>query len=89
MTFRLAYGIQGPAVDLARYAERTLDRADYRRLCDARMTERDRLAAAEDATLLPLLANHQRKLAALRAAVTKWGQARPVRPAVPLPPYEA
>jgi helicase len=89
LIFRLAYGIQGPAVDLAHYSERTLDRADYRRLCDARMTERDRLTAANDAALLPLLADDQRKLSALRAAITKWGQARPVRAAVPLPPYEA
>ena len=87
LVFRLAYGIQGPAVDLAKYTERTLDRADYRRLCDARLTERESLAAAPDATLLPLLANDQRKLTALRAAVGKWGQVR-TRPAAPLPPYE-
>jgi hypothetical protein len=89
LVYRLALGIQGPAVDLARYAERALDRVDYRRLCDARLTERDRLSAADDRTLLPLLANDSRKLAALRAAVAKWSQARPPRPAVPLPPYEA
>ena len=89
LIFRLAYGIQGPAVDLARYAERTLDRADYKRLCDASCTGRERLTTADDATLLPLLANDQRKLTALRAAVARWSQARPVRPAVPLPPYEA
>jgi ATP-dependent DNA helicase len=89
LTFRLAYGIQGPAVDLARYAERSLDRADYKRLCDASCTGRERLTASDDATLLPLLANDQRKLTAIRAAVTRWSQARPVRPAVPLPQYEA
>jgi hypothetical protein len=89
LVFRLAYGIQGPAVDLARYAERTLDRTDYKRLCDASCTGRERLTAADDATLLPFLANDQRKLIALRAAVARWSQARPVQPAVPLPPYEA
>jgi replicative superfamily II helicase len=89
LVFRLGFGIQGPAVDLAKYAERALDRSDYRRLCDARLTERDRLIAADDATLLPLLANDTRKLMALRAALAKWSQVRPPRPAVPLPPYEA
>lgn len=89
LIFRLAYGLQGPAVDLARYAERTLDRADYKRLCDASCTGRDQLMAADDATLLPLLANDPRKLTALRAAVARWNQARPARPTVPLPPYEA
>jgi helicase len=89
LVFRLAFGIQGPAVNLARYAERALDRADYKRLCDLRMTERERLAAAEDATLLPLLSNDARKLTALRAAIAKWSQARPRRPAASLPQYEA
>lgn len=89
LVYRLALGIQGPAVDLARYAERALDRADYRRLCDARLTERDGLAAADDRMLLLLVGNDPRKLAALRAAVVEWGQARPPRPAAPLPPYEA
>ena len=35
LLLRLDLGIQGPVVDLARYAERNLDRADYRRLCEA------------------------------------------------------
>ena len=88
LVFRLAYGIQGPAVDLAKYTERTLDRADYRRLCAARLTERDRLAAADDRTLLPMLANDRHKLTVLRAAIDRWGQTRTTRAAVPLPPYE-
>ena len=54
LVVRLDLGIQGPAVDLARFAARSLDRADYRRLCDARMTERDTLAAAEDKVLLSI-----------------------------------
>jgi hypothetical protein len=88
LVFRLALGIQGSAVDLAPYTERTLDGADYRRLCDARLTGRDTLTAADDQTLLPLLANDPRKLAALRTAVAKWNLVRPVPATVPLPPYE-
>jgi len=39
LLLRLELGIPGPVVDLARYAECTLDRADYRRLAEARITE--------------------------------------------------
>jgi replicative superfamily II helicase len=89
LVLRLDLGIQGPVVDLARYAERSLDRADYRRLCDARMTERDSLAAAEDKTLLPLVGSDRRKLAALREAVERWRRARPATaPAAALPAYQ-
>jgi replicative superfamily II helicase len=89
LLFRLDLGIQGPVVDLARYAERTLDRADYRRLCDARMTEREALAGAEDRALLPLLGNDARKIIALRSAVERWRSARPpAAPAAALPAYQ-
>jgi helicase len=89
LVLRLDLGIQGPVVDLARYAERSLDRADYRRINDARMTDRDRLAAADDNALLPLIGNHRRKLAALRDAVERWRRVRPAAPpAATLPPYQ-
>ncbi len=89
LVLRLDLGIQGPIVDLARYAERSLDRADYRRLCDARFIERDALAAAEDSTLLPLVGSDRRKLAALRDAVERWRRARPAAaPAATLPAYQ-
>lgn len=89
LVLRLDLGIQGPVVDLARYAERNLDRADYRRLCDARMTERDALVAAEDNALLPLVGSDRRKLVALRDAVERWRLARPpAPPAVALPAYQ-
>ena len=65
LVLRLDLGIQGPIVDLARYAERSLDRSDYRRLCDARMTDRDALEAADDNALLPLIGNDRRKLASI------------------------
>src|SRR5713101_3011204 len=59
-------GIQGPAVDLARFTERALDRADYRRLCEPGLTTREALNSAEDRVLLPLLGNDTRKIAAVR-----------------------
>jgi hypothetical protein len=80
----------GPAVDLARYAERALDRADYRRLCEAGMTDREALATANDETLLSLLSNDHRKVRVLRDAVERWRAARPVPASGPaLPMYEA
>jgi helicase len=89
LVLRLDLGIQGAVVDLARYAERSLDRADYRRLCDAKMTDRDTLAAADDNDLLPLIGNERRKLAVLRDAVERWRRARPAVAAAALPPYQA
>jgi hypothetical protein len=89
LVLRLDLGIQGAVVDLARYAERSLDRGDYRRLCDARLTDRDTLAAADDNALLLLIGNDRRKLAALRDAVERWRRARPSVAAAPLPPYQA
>jgi helicase len=87
---RLDLGIQGPAVDLARHAERALDRADYRRLCEAGLTDREALSAAADAAILPLVANDRAKLATMRDALEKWRMARPnVPPAPALPRYEA
>lgn len=89
LVLRLDLGIQGPVVDLARYAERNLDRADYRRLCDARMTERETLTAADDNALLPLIGRDQRKLLALRNALERWRQARPPSPPpAALPAYQ-
>lgn len=88
LLLRLDLGIQGPAVDLARYAARALDRADYRRLCEARLTEREALTGAEDAILLRLLGNDGRKVAILHEALRKWGAARPAGPPAPaLPAY--
>jgi hypothetical protein len=89
LVLRLDLGIQGAVVDLARYAERSLDRADYRRLCDAKMTDRDAPTAADDNALLPLIGNDRRKLAVLRDAVERWRRARPAVAATALPPYQA
>lgn len=89
LLLRLDLGIPGPAVGIARYLGRDLDRADYRRLCEARLTEHDAIAAADDATLLGVLANNIRKVAILREAVARWRAARPLRaPAAALPPYQ-
>lgn len=89
LLLRLDLGIQGPVIDLARFAERTLDRADYRRLCDAALTTQDALMRAENHTLLPLIGNDIRKLAALRHALGQWRQARPpLPPPVALPAYQ-
>lgn len=88
LLLRIDLGIQGPAVDLARYAGRSLDRADYRRLCEARLTEREALTGADDATLLRLLGNDPRKVATVREAVRQWSAARPAGPpAAALPAY--
>lgn len=74
---------------LARYVERGLDRADYLRLCEARLTEQEALIAAADATLLPLLGNDARKIRLVRDAVGRWRIARlPAPPAPALPVYE-
>jgi helicase len=88
LLLRLDLGIPALAVGLARYAGRDLDRADYRNLCDARLSERDALVVAEDAALLRLLGNDARKFRAIRDAVTRWRRARPAAPAAALPPYQ-
>jgi hypothetical protein len=89
LLLRLELGIQGAAVDLARFAERGLDRADYRRLCEAGLTAREALAGAEDRTLLPLLGNDIRKIAAVRDALERWRTARPPGPPpAALPAYQ-
>jgi replicative superfamily II helicase len=89
LLLRLELGIQGPVVDFARFAERALDRADYRRLCDAGMTTREMLAGAEDGTLLPLVGNDLRKIAAVRDSVERWRTARPPGPPpMALPAYQ-
>ena len=89
LLLRLDLGIQGPAVDLARYAGRDLGRADYRRLCEARLTDREALVAVDDATLLRLMGDDARKLAVVRDAVRQWRAARPAGPPAPaLPPYQ-
>jgi helicase len=88
LLLRLDLGIQGPVVDLARYAGRTLDRADYRRLCEARITEREGLAGAEDGMLLPLLGNDTRKVAAVHDAVERWRTAPPLTRPAALPAYQ-
>jgi hypothetical protein len=89
LLLRLELGIQGPAVDLARFTERTLDRADYRRLCEGALTTQEALLGVEDSELLPLLDNDLRKLAALRQALERWRTARPAaQPAPALPVYQ-
>jgi len=88
LLLRLDLGIEGPAVDLARYAGRALGRADYRRLCEARLTEREALTGADDAILLRLLGNDVRKVAVVREAVQQWRAARPPAPPAALPPYQ-
>jgi helicase len=86
---RLDLGIPGPAVNLARYAGRDLGRNDYRQLCNAGLTERDALAAADDATLLRLFDNSHRKIAVLREAVRQWQAARsPNPPPAAVPIYQ-
>lgn len=88
LLLRLDLGIQGPAVDLARFAGRALDRADYRRLCEARLTEREALTGADDGTILRLLGNDARKVVVLREALERWRVARPpAPPAAALPAY--
>lgn len=87
---RLDLGIQGAAVDLARHTGRDLDRADYRRLVEARMTTREALEGEDDNALLRLVGNDPQKLAAVRNAVGRWRVARPpAPPPEPLPAYQA
>lgn len=88
LLLRLELGIPGTAVDLARYAERTLDRADYRRLSEAKLTDCNSLAEAKDDTLLPLLGKDVRKISALRQAVALWRTTRSDRPTTGLPIYQ-
>src|SRR6266568_4023581 len=76
LLLRLDLGIQGPAVDLARFTQRALDRADYRRLSEAGLTTREALAEAEDRVLLPLLGNDRRKVAVVRDALEQWRTVR-------------
>jgi hypothetical protein len=54
---KLGLGIQGPAVDLARFAQRALDRSDSGRLCEAGLTTREALTNVDDGVLLRLLMN--------------------------------
>jgi hypothetical protein len=90
LLLRLELGIRGPAVNIARYAERRLDRGDYERLCDAGMTEQEALAKTDDAALLKLLGNDTSKVRVVRDAAQRLRTARPARaPAPPLlPKYE-
>jgi replicative superfamily II helicase len=86
---RLDLGIQGAAVDLARYAERALDRSDYHRLCELGLTKRKDLLTAEDAVLFGHLGNDHNKLRSLRDALEKWRVAQPTPTQPPaLPQYE-
>jgi replicative superfamily II helicase len=85
---RLDLGIQGPAVDLARFTQRALDRADYRRLSEAGLTTREALACAGDDALLPLLGNARRKLAAVRDALEQWRTVRTGPAPLALPAYQ-
>jgi hypothetical protein len=84
LLLRLDLGILGPAVDLARFTQRALDRSDYRRLCETVLTTREALIAAEDATLLPLLGNDRQKLRDVRDALAKWRPDRAAAPALPV-----
>ena len=88
LLLRLELGIQGPMVDFARHARRTLDRADYRRLCKAGMTALEALAESEDSTLLPLLGNDPRKIARVRDAVERWRESRHPAPPPALSEYQ-
>ena len=89
LLLRLDLGIPGLAVGLARYAGRALDRSDYWRLCDSRLTEPEALNAAQDALLQPLLGNDLRKVAVVREAVRQWIANRPAGPPpAPLPAYQ-
>jgi hypothetical protein len=83
LLLRLDLGIQGPAVDLARFTQRALDRADYRRLCEAGLTTSEALTGAEEGALLRLLGNDTRKLRVVGDAVEQWRSVRPVAPALP------
>lgn len=88
LLFRLDLGIQGPAVALARFAGRALDRSDYWRLCEARLTAAETLTAVDDAVLQPLLGNDPRKVAVVRQAVRQWVATHPAGPPpAPLPAY--
>jgi hypothetical protein len=88
LLLRLELGIEGPVVDLARFTERMLDRADYRRLSEAGMTTHEAIAGADDSVLLPLIGNDAKKLAAVRQAAEKWQRVRPpAQPAPALPAY--
>jgi hypothetical protein len=88
LLLRLDLGIQGAAVDLAKRSGRALERGDYRRLTDARMTTREALTAADDNALLLLLGNEREKLAAVRDAVGRWRIVPPPAPPAPLPVYQ-
>src|SRR5260370_9641649 len=88
LLLRLDLGIQGPAVGLARHAGRSLDRSDYWRLCEARMTEPEALAATNDAALQRLLRNDPRKVALLRQCARQVVANRPAGPTpAPLPAH--
>jgi helicase len=88
LLLRLDLGIQGPGVDLARFAQRALDRADYRRLCEAGLTTHEALAGTEDRALLPLLGNDTRKIRVVRDAVEQWRTVRASPLPLALPAYQ-
>lgn len=89
LLLRLDLGIEGPCVDLAFHAQRTLDRGDYRSLSQANLTALDALVAADNARLQAVLGNDNRKVDALRAAIERWRITRPPAVAAPaLPAYQ-
>ena len=88
---RLASGVEGSAVDIARHARGLLTRADYKALGHAGMGVSESVMSATDEQLLPLLGNSVEKVAILRAAAIAELRRRDVpriQP-VPLPAYEA
>lgn len=91
LLIRLDLGVQGAAVELARYAGRDLERGDYLALCHAGMAECERLETATDADLARALNGSVTKVQLLRVALGKWQAARKGRPssAPTLPRYES
>src|SRR5262249_44219843 len=88
LVVRLDLAVPRSAVELARFSGRALDRAAYRRLIDARLTDHLPLDGAHHSPLLAKVGSAQAKLRALRVALDEWRRVRRSGlPAPELPPY--
>lgn len=93
LQMRLQIGIPPIAVDIAQYAGSALTRADYLNLFNANLISIDALEAATDIQLEDALKNArnmQRKIAAIRQAVSAYRRQEKKNSTIPpLPPYES
>lgn len=91
IAIRLDLGITAPAVELAQFVGRDLERSDYRALCNAGIADCEALSGVSDDGLAKVVGGSSQKLLAIREAIAKWRASlnKVVAPPNKLPRYEA